>query len=64
MLGFHAVADDGEPRPTDGELEEVQWLPRDAIEEAIRGGDPGFQLPPPVSIARFLIDRWVASRRS
>jgi NAD+ diphosphatase len=61
MLGFHAVADGGEPRPTDGELEEVHWLPRDAIEEAIRGGDPGFQLPPPVSIARFLIDRWAAN---
>jgi NAD+ diphosphatase len=60
MLGFHAVADGGEPRATDGELEEVHWLRRDAIQEAIDGGDPGFQLPPPVSIARFLIDRWVA----
>jgi NAD+ diphosphatase len=61
MLGFHAVSDGGEPRATDGELEEVHWLGRDAIEEAIGGGDPGFQLPPPVSIARFLIDRWVAA---
>jgi NAD+ diphosphatase len=60
MLGFHAVSDGGEPRPTDGELEEVHWLDRDAIQEAIDGGDPGFQLPPPVSIARFLIDRWAA----
>ena len=64
MLGFHAVSDGGEPRATDGELEEVYWLGRDAIQEAIDGGDPGFQLPPPVSIARFLIDRWVASRGS
>jgi NAD+ diphosphatase len=63
MLGFHAVADGGEPRVSDGELEEVHWLHRDAIEEATRGGDPGFQLPPPVSIARFLIDRWVARAR-
>jgi NAD+ diphosphatase len=60
MLGFHAVSDGGEPRATDGELEEVHWLGRDAIQEAIEGGDPGFQLPPPVSIARFLIDRWAA----
>ncbi|MFZ1993725.1 MAG: NAD(+) diphosphatase, partial [Solirubrobacteraceae bacterium] len=60
MLGFHAVSDGGEPRATDGELEEVYWLRRDAIQEAIDGGDPGFQLPPPVSIARFLIDRWLA----
>ncbi len=62
MLGFHAESDGGEPRATDGELEEVYWLSREAIEEASRGGDPGFQLPPPVSIARFLIDRWVSER--
>jgi NAD+ diphosphatase len=60
MLGFHAVSDGGEPRATDGELEEVHWHSRAAIQEAIDGGDPGFQLPPPVSIARFLIDRWAA----
>jgi NAD+ diphosphatase len=60
MLGFHAVSDGGEPRATDGELEEVRWLGRDAIEQAIEGGNPGFQLPPPVSIARYLIDRWAA----
>jgi NAD+ diphosphatase len=63
MLGFHAVADGGEPRVGDGELEEVRWHGRDAIQEAIDGGDPGFQLPPTVSIARFLIDSWAASRR-
>ncbi|MGZ4297721.1 MAG: NAD(+) diphosphatase [Solirubrobacteraceae bacterium] len=62
MLGFHAISDGGEPRATDGELEEVDWRHRDAIREAIRGGDPGFQLPPPVSIARFLIDRWASER--
>ncbi len=61
MLGFHAGSDGGEPRATDGELEEVRWLHRDAIQHAIDGGDPGFQLPPPVSIARFLIDRWMSA---
>jgi NAD+ diphosphatase len=60
MLGFHAVSDGGEPRATDGELDEVRWLSREAIQEAIDGGDPGFQLPGAVSIARFLIDRWAA----
>ena len=60
MLGFHAVSDGGEPRVTDDELDEVGWYPRDAVQEAIDGGDPGFQLPPSVSIARFLIDRWAA----
>ncbi|MFL5862499.1 MAG: NAD(+) diphosphatase [Solirubrobacteraceae bacterium] len=62
MLGFHAVSDGGEPRAADGELDEVHWLHRKAIREAIDGGDPGFQLPPPVSIARFLIDRWASER--
>ena len=60
MLGFHAVSEGGEPRATDGELEELHWIPRDAIRAATEGGDPGFQLPPPVSIARFLIGRWLA----
>jgi NAD+ diphosphatase len=61
MLGFHAESDGGEPRATDGELEEVHWLPREAIREATEGRAPGFQLPPSVSIARFLIDRWLAT---
>jgi NAD+ diphosphatase len=60
MLGFHAVSDGGEPVPTDGELDEVGWYPREAVQEAMNGGDPGFQLPPSVSIARFLLDRWAA----
>jgi NAD+ diphosphatase len=60
MLGFHAVSDGGQPRVSDDELDEVGWYRRDAIQEAIDGGDPGFQLPPAVSIARFLIDRWAA----
>jgi NAD+ diphosphatase len=60
MLGFHAVSAGGEPRVSDDELDEVGWYPRKAIQEAIDGGDPGFQLPPPVSIARFLIDHWAA----
>jgi NAD+ diphosphatase len=62
MLGFHAVSDGGEPHAIDGELEEVCWLELDAIREAMNGGDPGFQLPPSISIARFLIDRWVAEQ--
>ncbi|MFL5863506.1 MAG: NAD(+) diphosphatase [Solirubrobacteraceae bacterium] len=60
MLGFHAVSDGGEPRAADGELDEVHWLDREAIQAATDGGDPGFKLPPPVSIARFLIDRWLS----
>jgi NAD+ diphosphatase len=60
MLGFHAQCNGGEPRPRDGELEEVRWLTLDAVRAAMRGENPDFKLPPSVSIARFLIERWVA----
>jgi NAD+ diphosphatase len=62
MLGFHATATgDAEPTPADGELEAVRWFPREALERAA-DGDPaaGLLLPPPVAIARFLVDRWLA----
>jgi NAD+ diphosphatase len=62
MLGFHAVSDGGEPHPTDGELDEVRWIDGDLVAAAVRGGDVGFQLPGRVSIAYFLIERWVAAR--
>ena len=35
----------------------------DEIEAAVTGARPGPMLPPPVSIARFLIEGWVARRR-
>ena len=60
MLGFHAVSDGGEPRGSTRSWRRSAGMSRDAIQEAIDGGDPGFQLPPPVSIARFLVDRWAA----
>ena len=62
MLGFHAESDGGEPHATDGELEEVHWLDFDAVRAAASGQDVGFRLPPGVSVARFLIDRWLAQR--
>jgi NAD+ diphosphatase len=89
MLGFHAESDGGEPRPTDGELDDVRWLDAaavraaaarsdadaaawSAVADAVNSGrpaavgadrtDPGVKLPPPVSIARFLIDRWLAEQ--
>jgi NAD+ diphosphatase len=61
MLGFHAESDGGEPHAVDGELEEVHWLDLDTVRAATRGDAVGFQLPPSVSVARFLIDRWLAA---
>jgi len=63
MLGFHAVSDGGEPRATDGELDEVRWIDGDVVAAAVAGEDAPFALPGAVSIARFLIERWVAGRR-
>jgi NAD+ diphosphatase len=60
MLGFHAVSDGGEPRARDGELDEVRWVGRDAVRRALAGEEGDFQLPPGVSIARVLIERWAA----
>lgn len=62
MLGFHAQAEEGEPRARDGELDEVHWLEFDAVRQATRDENPDFKLPPRVSIARFLIERWVTLR--
>jgi NAD+ diphosphatase len=60
MLGFDTQSDGGEPRARAGELEEVHWFSLEAVRDAIRERNPELQLPPRVSIARFLIERWVA----
>jgi NAD+ diphosphatase len=60
MLGFHAVSDGGEPRARDGELAEVHWLQAEVVHRALREEHPNFKLPPSISIARYLIERWAA----
>jgi NAD+ diphosphatase len=60
MLGFEARSDGGEPVTSDGELEDVRWFTPDAVRAAALGGGGELALPPPVSIARFLIDQWIA----
>jgi NAD+ diphosphatase len=59
MIGFSAVATGGEPAPGDGELSEVRWFGRDEVERAARGEGP-LEISPPYSIARLLIDTWLA----
>jgi NAD+ diphosphatase len=56
MLGFEAVYASGDPRVADDELEDVAWFTRDQVES----GTP--LLPPPFTIARRLIDGWLAGQ--
>jgi len=59
MLGFEARSDGGEPGARDGELDDVRWFTLDEV-LAARAETGELRLPPSVSIARFLIERWVA----
>ena len=59
MLGFTARADGGEPTVRDGELDDVRWISL-AQARAARAGEGELLLPPAISIARFLIDGWIA----
>jgi len=61
MLGFHARYVAGEPTIGDGELDDVRWFTREELEATIRG-ETEFHLPPPLAIARRLIDDWLAAR--
>lgn len=66
MLGFCADAEADEPRFGD-ELEDARWFGFADIDAALRGAAPGLRLSPPISISRWLIERWharMAARRS
>jgi NAD+ diphosphatase len=57
MLGFTARVDGDDTIKVDAdEIEEARWFTR----EELRSGNGPRALPPPVSIARNIIDRWVA----
>ena len=58
MVGFHASYAGGEAGVRDAELEDVRWFTREEVEQAVRGQSE-LHLPPPVAIARRLIDEWL-----
>jgi NAD+ diphosphatase len=62
MLGFSALAARGDPAPGDDELAEVRWFGREEIARAARG-EGELMLSPAYSIARRLIDDWLAAER-
>jgi NAD+ diphosphatase len=59
MLGFHARYAEGEPHVLDGELEDVRWFERSELAAIAHGEVGGMALPPPLAIARRLIDEWL-----
>ncbi len=62
MLAFTARAvDPGAPLDPDvTEMEDVRWFHRDEVAEGLRvGGEGPLRLPPSISVARLLIERWV-----
>jgi NAD+ diphosphatase len=62
MLGFEASYVRGEPVAADGELEDARWFTRaELMDAAAERGE--FLLPPPLAIARRLIDGWLAAVR-
>jgi NAD+ diphosphatase len=57
MLGFVArIEGDDTLSPDPSEIEEARWFTR----EDLRTGAGPRALPPPVSIARHILDRWIA----
>jgi NAD+ diphosphatase len=58
MLGFHARWAAGEPAVGDGELADVRWFERDEL-RAVARGETDLHIPPPIAIARRLIDEWL-----
>jgi NAD+ diphosphatase len=69
MLGFEAAYAGGAPHTRDGELEDLRWVSRAEVERAVArpaGGSRDWELseaelilPPPLAIARRLIEAWL-----
>jgi len=59
MLGFYADYVSGEPEARDGELEDVRWFARDELFDIRAGRVEGMGVPPPIAIARTLVDGWL-----
>jgi NAD+ diphosphatase len=71
MLGFEAIYAGGDPHTRDGELQDVRWVSRAELERAAAEDGDGWShpegasdaelvLPPPLAIARRLVEAWLA----
>lgn len=57
MLGFHAWTSDTDVAVDGAEIAEAKWYSREELVQAAAAGE--IQLPPAISIARSLIERWL-----
>ena len=62
MIGAFADATDYELHLDGDELEEARWVTRDEVRAALAGSGDWFA-PPPLAIARTLLEEWVAPSR-
>ena len=57
MIAFEAITDEpSTARPDGEEIVEIAWFDRDSLLAATKSGD--LLLPPPISVARAMIERW------
>ena len=57
MIAFEAITDQPElARPDGEEITEIRWFDREGLSGATKRGE--ILLPPPISVARAMIDRW------
>lgn len=60
MIGAHAMAADDQLTIDYNELDDARWFTRDEVAAAVAGSAAApFQAPPPIAIARSLLDRWL-----
>ncbi len=62
MIGFTGYARTREIRLNDSELSDARWFSREEIENQVREGS--LRLPRPVSIARRMVEDWIATGSS
>lgn len=57
MLAFHVETDDTQAVPDGQEITETRWFDRDGLRLAVARGE--VTVPPAVSVARHLVERWL-----
>lgn len=59
MIGLIAEVDSEDAAPDQTELEAVAWLTRQEAADVLAGRHPSIKAPPPIAIARTLLQAWV-----